>query len=47
VVLAYATHYFTAFFARELLGDAGVGAAFEGVNAAADVVAGRVVISSK
>jgi hypothetical protein len=47
VVLAYSTRYFTAFFARELLGDTHVGAAFEGVGAAADVAAGRVTISSK
>lgn len=47
VVLAYATRYFTAFFARELLGDHTVGAAFEGVDVAADVAAGHVTISSK
>jgi hypothetical protein len=47
VVLAYATRYVTAFFARELLGDSGVGAAFEGVGAAADVAAGKVTVSSK
>jgi hypothetical protein len=47
VVLAYATRYATAFFARELLGDASVGHAFEGVGAAADIAAGRVTITSK
>jgi len=47
VVLAYARRYFTAFFARELLGDAAVGAAFEGVGAAADVADGRVTITAR
>jgi hypothetical protein len=46
-VLAYATRYATAFFARELLGDASVGPAFEGAGAAADVAASRVTIMSK
>jgi hypothetical protein len=47
VVLAYAVRYFTAFFARELLGDASVGAAFEGAGASADLAAGRVTVTSK
>ena len=47
VVLAYAVRYMTAFFARELLGDATVGAAFEGAGALADVAAGRVQVTSK
>jgi hypothetical protein len=47
VVLAAAVRYFTAFFARELLGDTTVGPAFEGAGAAADVDAGVVAISSK
>ena len=44
VVLAYSVRYFTAFFARELLGDASVGAHFEGAGGPADVAAGRVTI---
>jgi hypothetical protein len=47
VVLAYSVRYLTAFFARELLGDASVGAAFAGAGAAADTAAGRVTISAK
>jgi hypothetical protein len=47
VVLAYATRYLTAFFARELLGDAAVGPAFEGTLGPADVAAGRVTIMSR
>lgn len=47
VVLAYALRYLTAFFARELLGDARVGAAFEGAGAASDVAAGRVRVERK
>ena len=47
VVLAYAVRYMTAFFARELLGDARVGAAFEGAGAPTDVAAGRVQVTSK
>jgi hypothetical protein len=47
VVLAYADRYFTAFFARELLGDASVGPAFAGALGPADVSAGRVTIMSK
>lgn len=46
-VLAYSVRYATAFFARELLGDASVGTAFQGAGAAADVAAGRVQIASK
>jgi hypothetical protein len=47
VVLAYAVRYFTAFFARELLGDTSVGAAFQGAGAPADVAAGLVTVTSK
>jgi hypothetical protein len=47
VVLAYAVRYFTAFFARELLGDASVGASFQGAGAPADVAAGTVTVTSK
>jgi hypothetical protein len=47
VVLAYAVRYFTAFFARELLGDASVGPAFEGAGAPGDVAAGLVTVTSK
>ena len=46
-VLAYAVRYFTAFFARELLGDDKVGAALEGAGAPADVAAGLVTVTSK
>lgn len=44
VVLAYAVRYFTAFFARELLGDTSVGASFEGAGALADVAAHRITV---
>jgi len=47
VVLAYAVRYTTAFFARELLGDSSVGAAFDGVGGPNDVAAGLVTITSK
>ncbi len=47
VVLAYSVRYLTAFFARELLHDATVGAAFQGAGGPADVAAGRVQIASK
>lgn len=47
VVLAYATRCLTAFFARELLGDTGVGATFDGALGPADVAAGRVTIMGK
>jgi hypothetical protein len=47
VVLAYSVRYLTAFFARELLGDSSVGAAFEGAGAPADVAAQRTTVASK
>ncbi len=47
VVLDYAVRYLTAFFARELLDDATVGAAFQGAGVALDVAAGHVAITSK
>jgi pimeloyl-ACP methyl ester carboxylesterase len=47
VVLAYATRYLTAFFARELLGDTAVGPALEGAGAPADVAAGLVTVTAK
>jgi len=47
VVLAYSVRYLTAFFARELLGDTGVGAAFQGAGATADVAAGLITITTK
>ena len=47
VVLAYATRYLTAFFARELLGDTSVGADFSGAGGPADVAASRVTIATK
>jgi hypothetical protein len=47
VVLAYAIRYMTAFFARELLDDASVGATFDGAGGPEDVAAGLVTISSK
>jgi hypothetical protein len=46
-VLAYAVRYFTAFFARELQGDASVGPTLDGAGAQTDVAAGRVTIMSK
>jgi hypothetical protein len=46
-VLAYALKYFTAFFARELLGDASVGDAFQGAGGAADEASGLVTITKK
>jgi hypothetical protein len=42
VVLAYGVRYFTAFFARELLGDTSVGASFQGAGLPADVAAGLI-----
>jgi hypothetical protein len=42
VVLAYGVRYFTAFFARELLGDTSVGAQFQGAGLPADVEAGLI-----
>jgi predicted dienelactone hydrolase len=47
VVLTFSVRYLTAFFARELLGDSNVGAAFEGAGGPADVAAARVQIDSK
>lgn len=47
VVLAYAVRYFTAFFARELLGIASVGTTFQGAGGPADQAAGLVQITSK
>lgn len=46
-VLAYSVRYLTAFFARELLGDSSVGAAFQGAGASQDVAAGLVQLVSK
>ena len=46
-ILGYSVRYLTAFFARELLGDTSVGAAFEGAGATADVKAGLIQITSK
>jgi len=47
VVLSTAVRYLTAFFARQLLGDASVGAAFAGAGASQDVAAGITQIVSK
>ena len=44
VVLAYAVRYFTAFFARELLGDAAVGPRFEGAGGPEDIAAGLITV---
>jgi hypothetical protein len=46
-VLAYSRRYLTAYFARELLGDRAVGAAFEGAGAPQDQGAGLVTITAK
>jgi hypothetical protein len=46
-VLSTAVHYMTAFFARELLGDASVGAAFGGAGAPADIASGTIKVESK
>jgi len=46
-VLAYSVRYLAAFFARELLGDSSVGAAFQGAGAGQDVAAGLVQVVSK
>jgi pimeloyl-ACP methyl ester carboxylesterase len=46
-VLESAVRYVTAFFARELLGDANVGAAFEGAGSPSDASAGRVTVTTK
>jgi predicted dienelactone hydrolase len=47
VVLDLGVRYLTAFFARELLGDASVGATFQGAGEPADQAAGLVTIISK
>jgi len=47
LVLSTAVRYLTAFFARQLLGDATVGAAFLGAGASQDVAAGTIQIVSK
>lgn len=47
VVLATAVRYLTAFFARELLGDASVGAAFQGAGASQDEAMGIITLVSK
>jgi hypothetical protein len=47
VVLDYGVRYLTAFFARELLGDASVGMLFQGAGEPADQAAGLVQIMSK
>jgi len=46
-VLDTSVRYLTAFFARQLLGDATVGAAFQGAGEAQDVAAGTIQIVSK
>ena len=46
-VLAYSVRYLTAFFARELLGDASVGAGLDGAGVALDVAQGRVTRSTR
>jgi dienelactone hydrolase len=46
-VLGLARRYATAFFARELLGDASVGATFAGVGAATDEAAGAIQLTAK
>ena len=47
VVLSHSIRYLTAFFARELLGDASVGATLDGAGAGADVATGVLRRSSK
>jgi hypothetical protein len=47
IVFDYSIRYVTAFFARELLGDAAIGAAFEGAGAGLDAAAGLIQIRSK
>jgi len=47
LVLATAVRYLTAFFARQLLGDATVGPAFAGAGADQDVAAGTIQLVSK
>jgi dienelactone hydrolase len=46
-VLDASVRYLTAFFARQLLGDAAVGAAFQGAGIGADVASGLVSVVSK
>jgi dienelactone hydrolase len=46
-VRALSARYMTAFFAREMLGDASVGAAFEGAGSGLDVAGGVVTLQSK
>jgi chlorophyllase len=46
-VLGYSVRYLMAFFARELLGDASVGATFGGAGASLDEAAGLVTLMSK
>jgi hypothetical protein len=47
LVESTAVRYLTAYFARQLLGDASVGATFAGAGASEDVAAGTVQIESK
>ena len=47
MVLDMAIRYHTAFFARELLQDASVGATFEGAGVADDVDGGLLVLTAK
>jgi dienelactone hydrolase len=46
-VLSLSVRYLTAFFARELLGDATVGATFEGAGVSEDESSGRITLQSK
>jgi hypothetical protein len=46
-VLSIAVHYLMAFFARELLGDQSVGAAFQGAGVQSDITAGFIQVVSK
>ncbi len=46
-VLSDAVRYVAAFFARQLLGDATVGAAFDGAGASQDIAAGAIQLTSK
>jgi hypothetical protein len=46
-VIGAAERYLTAFFARQLLGDATVGPAFNGAGAQQDLAAGLIQIESK
>jgi hypothetical protein len=47
LILATAVRYVTAFFARQLLGDAAVGAAFAGAGTGQDIAAGVIQVVSK